>query len=127
MIKNWEQFNEADKYKPGEKIKAKIDLLTELSFDLTDIGLKVEIWSSKPWDADSKFIIMMIKDEDSILDEEGYYENSLDNKQEIIDFENTLVSFKMVWRKRSSGSDMVYYYFDKQGKMTDSPALRRRS
>ena len=41
MIKNWKKFNES--FKKGQKIQAKIDILKEISNDLSDMGLKIDI------------------------------------------------------------------------------------
>lgn len=136
MIKKWSEFNESNVY--GSKIQSKIDLLKDLSFDLTDLGLKVEIWNGSWRDNDfgdsrgtqtryprSKSIIMTIEDIDSALDKDNYYENRLYNKKEIIDFEKTLKSYGMTPRSKSGTNDMVTFYFDKQGKMTDIDDLDR--
>ena len=50
MIKNWSKFNESrnsflNKMSESPSINAKIHLLEELSLELTDIGLKVDIKS----------------------------------------------------------------------------------
>lgn len=133
MIKKWSEFNEAKVY--GSKIQSKIDLLKDLSLDLTDMGLKIDIWNGS-WKDDhhyggslsshpaSKCIIMMIEDIDSVLDEENYYENELKDKKEILNFEETLKSYGMRIRRKTGFSDKVYLMFDKQGKMTDSDLLK---
>ncbi len=133
MIKKWSEFNEAKVY--GSKIQSKIELLKDLSIDLSDMGLKIDIWNGSWKDNDhygsslsshpaSKCIIMMIEDIDDILDEESYYENELKDKKEILDFEETLKSYGMGIRRKSGFSDKVYLFFDKQGKMTDSDLLK---
>lgn len=128
MIKKWIEFNESKSR--GSKINAKMDLLKDLSLELSDMGLEVEIWSGSgssitgKHEDDSKFIIMLIDDTDSILDEDGYYENELQNKKEILDFEETLKSYEISPRIKNGFSDKVYFYFDKQGKMTDSDLLK---
>lgn len=131
MIKKWLEFNENIKNK-YTKVNAKIDLLEDLSQDLKDIGLKIDIWNgSRKNDFDkiagkpmSSFIIMMIEDIDSILDKDGYYENSLSDKKEIKEFEENLKSFKFNYRAKSSGGDKIWYYFEKHSKMTNSPVLK---
>lgn len=133
MIKKWSEFSEAKVY--GSKIQSKIDLLKDLSLDLSDMGLKIDIWNGS-WKDDhhygdslsshpaSKSIIMMIEDIDSVLDEENYYENELKDKKEILDFEETLKSFGMKPRRKNGFGDKAYLFFDKQGKMTDSDLLK---
>lgn len=109
MIKKWLEFNESIRLY-GSKIQLKIDLLRDLSLDLSDMGLKVDIWNGTWKDDDgglggnknlmgmrqhikysnhpaSKSIIMMIEDTDSVLDVENYFENELIDKKEISDFE----------------------------------------
>lgn len=132
MIKRWIEFNES--FKKGQKIQSKIDILREISNDLSDMGLKIDIWSgswrdsgvimkstNKPIDP-SKFIIMMIDDDDSVLDEENYYEDELKDKKEILEFEEDLKSHGMTPRWKVGFSDKVYFYFDK-GKSTDTDIL----
>jgi hypothetical protein len=145
MIKNWKKFNES--FKKGQKIQAKIDILREISNDLTDVGLSVDIWSGS-WKDDnvahsymkksdgfsvgdskvikstpaSKFIIMMINDENSVLDENNYYEEELINKKEIKEFEEDLISHGMRPKHKKWFSNYVYFYFDK-GKSTDTDIL----
>ncbi len=133
MIKKWSEFNETRVY--GSKIQSKIDLLKDLSLDLTDMGLVVNIWNGSWKDNDhyggslsshpaSKCIIMMIEDVDSVLDVDNYYEEKLVNKKEIIDFEETLKSYGMRVRRKTGFSDKAYLFFDKHGKMTDSDVLK---
>lgn len=115
MINKWIEFNEA--LKRGEKINAKISLLKDLALELTDIGLSVDIESGSF--NEIKSIVMFIKDENSVLDDNNYYENVLWHKKEILDFEKTLKSFKMSPRaKTGNGQDGVIFLFDKQGPMT---------
>jgi hypothetical protein len=144
MIKKWSEFNEAKVY--GSKIQSKIDLLKDLSLDLSDMGLKIDIWNGAwrdngsgfgltsengtpeeakaEYEMPSKSIIMMIDDIDSVLDNDNYYENELKDKKEILDFEETLKSYGMRPRRKAGFSDKVYLFFDKQGKMTDSDLLK---
>ncbi len=127
MIKKWQEFNEA--LKRGTKIQAKIDLLKELSLELTDVGLEVEIWSGSWKDErttsinisaykESKFIIMSIRDPNDTLDYSDD-DDQLFHKKEILDFEETLKSFKMTPRmKMGNGITGILFYFDKQGTMS---------
>jgi hypothetical protein len=39
MIKKWTKFNE------GTIVDAKIELLKDLSLDLADLGLKIDVWN----------------------------------------------------------------------------------
>lgn len=129
MIKRWSKFNE--EFKRGDKLAAKIEILKELSLQLTDLGLSVEIWSGTykddlgfgPSSGASKCIIMMIQDIDGILDDENYYENTLYDKPEIIEFEKDLISHGMRPRSKRRVFNKVYFFFDKQGKMTDTELL----
>jgi hypothetical protein len=121
MISNWEKFNE------GLKIKSKISLLEELSLELSDLGLTVAIWNGTwrdnggsfglpDYDTASKSIIMMIEDIDSVLDVDNYYENELKDKQEILDFEETLKSYGMTPTIKTGFSDKAYLFFNKQSR-----------
>jgi len=130
MINKWVEFNEA--LKRGAKIQAKIDLIKDLSLELTDIGLEVEIhngtWRDKQighiLDA-SKCIIMFVKDISSKYLSLSKTENDLFHKKEILDFEETLKSFKMNYRAKSgNGQDGVIFYFDKQGNMSSGDVLK---
>lgn len=129
MIKKWSEFNENRVY--GSKIQAKIDLLKDLSLDLSDMGLEVNIWSGTWKDdrgnklfSESRCIIMSIKDNDSVLDDNNYFENDLFHKKEILDFEEVLKSYQMRYKaKKGNGQDGVIFYFSKQGSMTRSPLL----
>jgi hypothetical protein len=129
MISNWQKFNE------GLKIKSKISLLEDLSLELSDLGLKVDIWNGT-WrdnggsfggvdydnyrnigtDTPSKSIIMLIEDIESVLDVDNYYENELKDKQEILDFEETLKSYGMTPTIKTGFSDKVYLFFNKQSR-----------
>lgn len=144
MIKRWSEFNETKVY--GSKIQSKIDLLKDLTLDISDMGLKIDIWNGSwkdngggfgltsengtkeeakaEYELPSKSIIMMIEDYDSVLDEDNYYENELKDKKEIIDLEETLKSYGMKPRRITGFGDKVYLFFDKQGKMTDSDVLK---
>lgn len=126
MIKNWNKFNES--FKKGQKIQAKIDILKEISNDLSDMGLKIDIWNGS-WKDDSigkykasQFIIMKIEDYDSILDDNNYYENELKDKKEILEFEQDLISHGMNYKIKRGFGDKVYFYFNK-GKSTDTDIL----
>jgi len=116
MIKKWSEFNESidTHLSKGVKINAKINLLKELVLELSDIGLHIDIWNGTWKDSDSKSIIMMIKDEDSVLDNDNYYEEELQNKPEIIELEETFKSFKIKVNKKTGFSDTVYFYFSKK-------------
>jgi hypothetical protein len=128
MIKSWSQFNENIGRSKSPIINAKIDLLKELSLDLTDIGLEVDIWNGSWRDVSNgdytsvtsaaKCIIMVIQDVNSVLDKDGYYESHLYKMPEIEEFEKDLKSFGMRPRSRSGGGHLMYYYFDKGGKTT---------
>ena len=129
MIKNWSKFNEA--FRKGEKILTKIEILEDLSLDLKDKGLKVDIWNGSwrdnggsygvgmNWELPSKSIIMMIEDTEGILDPMNYWENELKNKAEIQEFEQTLIDYGFTPVAKSGFSNKAYFLFDK-GKKTDS-------
>lgn len=121
MISNWQKFNE------GLKIKSKISLLEDLSLELSDLGLKVDIWNGTwrdnggsfggvDYDTPSKSIIMLIEDTNNVLDIDNYYENELKDKQEILDFEETLKSYGMTPTIKTGFSDKVYLFFNKQSR-----------
>lgn len=116
MIKKWSEFNESIDLgiSTGKKINAKMNLLKDLVLDLSDLGLHIDIWNGTWKDSDSKSIIMMIKDEDSILDNDNYYEEELQNKPEILELEETFKSFKIKVNKKTGFSDTVYFYFSKK-------------
>ncbi len=107
-------------------INAKINLLKDISLELSDLGLEIEIWSGTFRDVQyDKYINMIIKDEYCVLDkEECYFKKDLYNFPEIIEFEERLKSFGIMYRERSAGSDLVQYHFDKQGKINKTDLLR---
>jgi hypothetical protein len=136
MIKKWSDFNESKVY--GSLIQSRITLLEDLSIDLSDIGLRIEIWNGS-WKDDggtfglehgkknyrdfiygenppSKSIIMLIEDYDSILDLNNYYGSKLVDKEEIIELEKSLKSYGIPPRKKIGFGDKVYFFFDKNGK-----------
>lgn len=110
------KFNESNY---GYKIKEKIQLIEDLSLELKDIGLYVDVVNGKIWSTTSisplyeqKSIVIIIKDADSILDKDGYYENELKDKPEILNFKKTLESYyKKV--KLTGFSDNAYFYIPK--------------
>src|ERR1035437_1067101 len=116
MIKKWSAFNE-NEIRRKFPINAKINLLKDLALELTDIGLKVDVWSGTWKDDESKSIIMKIEDTTGVLGD--YYKGHLCHKKEILEFEKTLKSFNIEPHRKDGFSDKVYYYFYKQGKMTD--------
>ena len=127
MVKKWSEFNES-------KIRDKINLLRDLTLELSDLGLYIDIWNGTISDdygtsesdvvTNSKSIIVMIQDVDGVLDSNGYYEDKLMDKKEIIDLEKSFVSYGMIPRRKSGFSDIVYFFFNKSGKMTDSDILK---
>lgn len=106
------KFNESNY---GYKIKEKIQLIEDLSLELKDIGLYVDVINGKNWSTTyiaQKSIVIIIKDADSILDKDGYYENELKDKPEILNFKKTLESYyKKV--KLTGFSDNAYFYIPK--------------
>lgn len=102
------KFNESNY---GYKIKEKIQLIEDLSLELKDIGLYVDVVNGKIL-YEQKSIVIIIKDADSILDKDGYYENELKDKPEILNFKKTLESYyKKV--KLTGFSDNAYFYIPK--------------
>lgn len=94
-------------------VDKKIELLNDLSLELKDIGLEIDIWK------EGRDIILHISDElgPGLLD---YYNGEeLYNAEFIKDFEETLKSYNMNFRSKTGSSDRVYYKFDKWGSMTD--------
>jgi hypothetical protein len=125
MIKSWINFNESEsiKKKYGHAIQDKMDLLFDLSLELQDEGLVVEIWNPKDWSdtidgiPKSDFIMMRIKDEEGLLD--TYFVNHLKDKKIIKDFEKQLTSYKIPYDKMTGECDTVYYYFKKKSKLSE--------
>ena len=128
MIKTWSKFNES--FKRGERIESLIELIKELSYDLTDIGLKVEIWNGTwkdngmttlgkdGYDLPSKSIIMLIEDSNDIIDDDCYYENELLNKPQILQFQERLKDFGLSPSYVTGFSDKVYIFIDKNIKLS---------
>lgn len=96
-------------------VDKKIQLLEDLSLQLSDIGLTIEIWK-KP-----KRIVLLVADDNdqSNLVDDNYYETNLYDQPFILEFEKDLKSYGMNFRSKSGGGDKVYYEFDKWSKMTD--------
>lgn len=124
MVKRWNQFNESNNL---NMIQKKILLLTDLSTDLTDLGLEVEIWSgTKLYGEDAnKYIIMLIDDDKhAILDKDGYYRNKLIDKKEIIEFLEKAESYGFISSAiEDENNSRTYIYFLKTGKTTKTPLL----
>src|ERR1017187_6665834 len=119
MIKNWSKFNES--ISKSSKINDKIDLLQDLSMDLSDEGLLVKIWNGTKEDdrfksgdfeqiigsrdsllpirrdsfKQSKSIIMAIDSYDQLGNTNLY------DSKEILDFEKTLKSYGMNYRRKT--------------------------
>lgn len=126
MIKKWNQFiNES---KADNMVQRKISLLTDLSTDLTDLGLEINIWSGSKNGSDKaeeKYIVMIIDDDkNAVLDDGGYYKNRLKEKQEIKDFFEKLKSFGFIPSVVDDfNNSRVFAYFLKTGKTTKTPLL----
>lgn len=100
-------------------VDKKIKLLEDLSIQLTDIGLTVEIWK------EGKSITMFIQDlqDNSGLSSDNYYEENLHEKDFIKEFDEDLKSFGMNPRSKQGGGDKIWYEFDKWSNMTRSTYL----
>jgi hypothetical protein len=146
MIKNWSNFNES--ISRPSKVDAKIDLLQDLSMDLRDMGLSVEIWNGTKRDDRFKSgdFEEIIGDRDSLLpirrdsfkqsksiimSIDSHNNPNLYDSEEILDFEKTLKSYGMNYRRKTGapmnsdhGGSSVYFFFDKQGNMTNSDMIK---
>ena len=124
------------KYKLFESlVDKKIQLLKDLSLELQDAGLQVEVvngshsyllrdprvsihTNSRYTDDYKKFIIVKITDDNEIFDTDLF-------RVEIIDeFKETLKSYGMEPRSMSGGRNFCVFKFDKHGHMTNSPIIR---
>lgn len=102
-------------------VDQKVQILKDLTLDLQDLGLLVEIWK------EGKTIHLFIQDEkdDSSLSSDNYYEENLYDKEFISEFDKNLKSYGMNYRSKKGGSDKIWYEFDKWSKMTNSPLLKK--
>jgi hypothetical protein len=127
-----------DDYNPinESKVDDKIQLLKDLSLDLQDEGLKIDIFNGKDWHLIrdprvaihtgarysndlKKSIVMIIEDEYNKFNTDLYYTDIIQ------DFIETLKSYGMEPRTMNGGRNFAVFKFDKWGKMTDSPFLRK--
>lgn len=102
----------------------KIQLLQDLSYELKDVGLQVEIINGsnahllKPviWEdnKDRKYIIMRITDDKELFNTDLLFTDTMQ------DFIETLKSYGMNPRGMSGGRNFAVIKFDKWGKMTGS-------
>jgi hypothetical protein len=123
------KYNEFLLEKMETKVQRKINLLKQLSLELTDIELEVEIWNGTWKDGSisgkcgSNYIFCRIKDENSVLSPDNYYETNLIDFKEIKEFITALETYGLSPRSYSGGGDSVEITFDKYGKLTDSPFI----
>lgn len=109
-------FNEAKTI-----VQKKIDFLELLSVDLVDNGLYIKVTGAADCFQgvcfDSKYITMMILDEESqyLVDNENFYKSPI-----IQEFILKLKDVGMNYRSMGSGKDFVIIKFDKHGSMTKS-------
>jgi hypothetical protein len=113
------------------KVDKKIQLLQDLSLDLIDKGLQVEVINgsnthllrdpritihsgSRYSDEYKKSIIMRITDDNNLFNADLYYTDTIQ------DFIETLKSYGMNPRSMSGGNHFAVFKFDKWSKMTDS-------
>lgn len=116
-------------------VDKKIQLLKDLSLELEDAGLQVEIVNgshshllrdprvsihtgSRYTDDYKKFIIMRVTDDNERFDTDLY------NTEIINDFKETLKSYHIEPRSMSGGRNFCVFKFDKHGHMTNSPVIR---
>ena len=116
-------------------VDKKIQLLKDLSIDLQDAGLQVEVINgahsyllrdpritihtgSRYTDDFKKFIIMRITDDDNKFNADLYFTDTIQ------DFIETLKSYGMNPRSMSGGNHFAVLKFDKHGHMTNSPIVR---
>ncbi len=88
--------------------------------------MKIEIWNGtwkdngggfgigNKYDLPSKSIIMMIDDEESVLDDNHYYENELKDKPQILEIEERFRSFGIKPIAKGGFNKYVYFFFDKK-------------
>lgn len=116
-------------------VDKKIQLLKDLSLELEDAGLQVEVVNgshshllrdprvsihtgSRYTDDYKKFIIVKVTDDNEVFDTDLF-------RTEIIDeFKETLKSYSMEPRSMSGGRNFCVFKFDKHGHMTNSPIVR---
>jgi hypothetical protein len=120
------------------KVDKKIQLLQDLSLDLIDKGLQVEvingshthllrdprvtIHSGSRYSNDyKKYIVMRITDDDNLFNADLYYTDTIQ------DFIETLKSYGVNPRGMSGGNHFAVFKFDKWGKMTDSDYFKNIS
>lgn len=115
-------------------VDKKIQLLEDLSLELKDAGLQVEIFNgtnthlirdprisihtnSRYTQDYKKYIIMRITDDNNLFNADLYYTDTIQ------DFIETLKSYGMTPRSMSGGNHFAIFKFDKWGKMTKSTYL----
>ena len=124
------------KYKLFESlVDKKIQLLKDLSLELQDAGLQVEVINgshsyllrdprvsihtgSRYTDDYKKFIIMKVTDDNERFNTDLYFTDTIQ------DFIETLKSYGMNPRGMSGGNHFAVFKFDKHGSMTNSPIIR---
>lgn len=116
-------------------VDKKIQLLKDLSLELEDAGLQVEIVNgshshllrdprvsihtgSRYTEDYKKFIIMKVTDDNERFDTDLY------NTEIINEFKETLKSYHIEPRSMSGGRNFCVFKFDKHGHMTNSPVIR---
>lgn len=113
-------MNHVKKFKVFESmIDKKIQLIEDISNNLKDSGLTVEIWKK------GKQIICFIQDEtfEGLFSDDYYNSDPLINHDIIQEFIKDLKSYGLKPREMSSAEDKVWLKFDKWGKMTKWPYL----
>jgi hypothetical protein len=120
------------------KVDNKIQLLQDLSLELKDVGLQVEvingshahllrdprvtIHSGSRYSNDyKKYIVMRVTDDNELFNADLYYTDTIQ------DFIETLKSYGMNPRSMSGGNHFALFKFDKWSKMTDSDYFKKIS
>lgn len=101
-------------------VDKKIQLLKDLSLDLQDDGLTVDVINITGYSSLYGCERCILVD---VIDVNGKF-NSLHNSDIIKDFTDKLISYGMKPRSISGGDKSVLFKFDKWGSMTNSPLIR---
>lgn len=137
---NWEKINEVYVKKRTEKtnVEKKIDLLKDLTLDLSDAGLKVDIWNGskyfyspdgvyRSWYDAKDHIMLRIEDDQKLLGEYTKFDKLIDEYDIIQKFEKQVSSYGMKFSKKYCEKNIVYYYFSKQGSKTKSDLIYQKT
>jgi hypothetical protein len=132
LIYSQDDYNSiSEGYINESRVDDKIQLLKDLSLDLQDKGLQVNIINGKDghllrdprvavqtnsrYSSDFKdYIIMIVTDDDNLLNTDLYYTDTIQ------DFIEDLKSYGMNPRSMNGGRNFAVFKFDKWGKMTSS-------